>query len=333
VYAWGDDVSATTLAKAMSMAACDYALHLDMNPYHTGFLFAVIDDFAGKKYKSQLLTPAMSIPVDRYIQYAPKDFFYVMVHDPTPPALDGGSPWAADGGMQPPPRWLPGLWRAQVDVPQGSVELLDVEPDRATWRIRAGARDAPASRPLRELVGDEAGAVVLAATLGAAGEKRSLGLATDGRLAVSVRGGAEAGALSVGDDGRLSIVRADDLLPLGQHADLAEVPLLVDDGKPVPSPGGGEQARAALGVTAGGRVLLAHGTFASAAPLGDALIRAGCTRAVVLDRGLHASATVDRAGTSRPPLARYDETVLYAVAAPMHPRAFRFDAKPVVSSR
>jgi hypothetical protein len=304
-----------------------------MNPYHTGFLFAAIEDFSGKKYKSQLLTPAMSIPADRYIQYAPKDFFYVMVHDPTPPGLDAGSPWTADGGMQPPPQWFPGIWHAQLDVAQGPVELLDVEPDRATWRLRAGAKDAPASRPLRELVGDEAGAVVMAVTLGASGDKHALGLATDGKLAVSVHGGAEAGALSIGDDGHLTILRADDLPPLGQHADLAEVPLLVDEGKPVPTAGGGLQARAALGTTPGGRVLLARGTFASAAPLGDALLRAGCTRAAVLDRGLHASATVDRAGTSRPPLARYDETVLYAIAAPMHPRGFRFEAKPVVSSR
>jgi len=46
-----------------------------MNPYHTGFLFTAIDDLGAKKYKSQLLTSAMSIPGDRYIQYAPKDFF------------------------------------------------------------------------------------------------------------------------------------------------------------------------------------------------------------------------------------------------------------------
>src|SRR5260370_10014354 len=46
IYSWGDDVSATALAKAMQMAGCDYAMHLDMNPYHTGFLFAAIDDMA-----------------------------------------------------------------------------------------------------------------------------------------------------------------------------------------------------------------------------------------------------------------------------------------------
>jgi hypothetical protein len=326
VYAWGDDVSAPTLAKAMAMAACEYALHLDMNPYHTGFLFAAIDDLGGKKYRSQLLTPGMSIPVDRYIQYAPKDFFYVMVHDPAPAALDGGSPWVADGGTQPPPRWMPGVWRAHLDGPEGPVELTDVAPGRATWRIRAGAREAPASRPLRELVGDESRAVLLAATMGVASEKRPLGLATDGRLAVSMRGGAESGALVVGDDGQLGIVRADEAPAPGAHTDLAELPLVLFDGKAVVAAAAGPvQARAALGLGPDGRVLLARGTFASAAPLGEALARAGCVRAVALDRGTRAGALVDRSGTPRPPLARYDESVLYATGAPLRPRGFRFE--------
>lgn len=333
VYAWGDDVSAPTLAKALAMAACDYAIHLDMNPYHTGFLFTAIDDLAGKKYKSQLLTPAMSIPTDRYIQYAPKDFFYVMVHDPTPPPLEGGSPWAPDGGAQPPPHWMPGLWRAHLDGPQGPVELTDVEPERAVWRIRAGAKEAPASRPLRELVGDESRAVLLAAAMGVAPEKRALGLATDGRLAVSIRGGGDSGALVVGDEGRLSIVRADELAALGAHTDLVELPLILYDGRPAPAPGGPPEPRAALGLGPDGRVLLARGTFASAAPLAEALARAGCSRAVALDRGSKATGLVDRTGTARPPLARYEESVIYAIGAPLRPRGFRFEARtPVIQA-
>ena len=328
VYAWGDDLSATTLAKALEMASCDYALHLDMNPYHTGFLFTAIDDLAGRKYKSQLLTSGMSIPVDRYIQYAPKDFFYVMVHDPTPPALglDSASPWAADGGTQPPPHWMPGLWRGQVEGPHGATDLLDVEPERATWRIRAGVKEAPASRPARELAGEGSRAVLLAVTLGFAPEKHALGLATDGRLAVSIHGGPDCGALVADDDGRLSIGRTDDAA-LSPHGDLAELPLLLWDGHPVASPSGAPEARAALGITPSGRVLLARGTFTTFQPLVDALTHAGCDRAVALDRGTHASATLDRAGTPHPPLARYDETVLYALGAPLHPRGFRFDAK------
>jgi hypothetical protein len=46
---------------------------------------------------------------------------------------------------------------------------------------------------------------------------------------------------------------------------------------------------------------------------------------VALDRGLRATAFIDRAGTTEPPRARYDETVLYALGAPLRPEGFRFD--------
>ncbi len=74
IYAWGDDVSATTLAKAMKTAGCDYGMHLDMNPFHTGFMFARIDDIRSKKYQTELLTTQMEIPKDRYVEWSPKDF-------------------------------------------------------------------------------------------------------------------------------------------------------------------------------------------------------------------------------------------------------------------
>ncbi len=320
LYAWGDDVSATTLAKAMKMGGCDYAMHLDMNPYHTGFLFAAIDDLTGRKYKSQLLTSAMSIPADRYIQYAPKDFFYVMVHDPAPPAIDGAV-WEPDGGTQPPPHWIPGLWRTRV---QGGLELYDVEPGRATWRIRAGSRESPASNPLRELTGDEAGRVLFAVGAGIALEKKPRGLATDGRVAVPVHGGAESGALLVGADGGLAIVRATDAGSTGAHDDMLELPVILWDGKAEAIASGAIEARSAIGLAPSGRVLIARGSFASAAPLADALAGAGCSRALSLDRGAHATAFFNRAGTADLPRGRYDESVVYAIAASLRPRGFRF---------
>jgi hypothetical protein len=331
LYAWGDDLSATSLAKAMQMGGCDYAMHLDMNPYHTGFLFMAVEGLAAGKYKSQLLSPSMSIPADRYIQYAPKDFFYVMVHDPTPPALEGQGPWVPDPGVQPPPRWLPGLWRTQVHEDAGSVQIVDVEPGRATWRIRAGTKDVPASAPLRELGGDEARRVLFALGIGIAHERHPLGLATDGRLAVPVRGGADLGVLVVAADGQLTLARADAATTVAAHEDLTELPLAIWDGKTLPLAAGPTEPRAALGMMPSGRLLVAQGTFASATPLAEALGKAGCTRAVVLDRGTHATAFLDRAGTSDPPRASYEESVLYAVGSPLRPNGFRFDASNPVA--
>jgi hypothetical protein len=300
-----------------------------MNPYHTGFLFAAIDDCGSKKYKSQLLTSAMSIPPDRYIQYAPKDFFYVMVHDPRPPAVDGAGPWEPDSGTQPPPHWIPGLWTTHVD---GGIELFDVEPGRATWRVRAGSQESPASNPLRELGGDEARRVLFAAGAGIAPEKGPRGLATDGRLAVPVHGGAESGVLLVDPDGKLALAGAMEVQGVDAHADMLELPIVLWDGRSQATASTGPvQARAVVGVTPSGRVLIARGSFRSLVPLADALARAGCTRALSLDRGVHASAFLDRAGTSNPPRGRYEESVLYAIAASLRPRAFRFEPSTLVA--
>ena len=91
---------------------------------------------------------------------------------------------------------------------------------------------------------------------------------------------------------------------------------------------GPSRARAALGVTARGDVILARATAQSDAALGDALIKAGAVSAVALDRGARASATFLRTGTASPPIAHAEETTLYALGAPMEKRAFRFQAAP-----
>ncbi len=336
LYAWGDDVNATALARAMKLGGCDYAMHLDMNPYHTGFVFTTIDEFSGHKYRTQLLSSSMSIQPDRYAQYAPKDFFYVMVHDPAPPAIAGASLWAADGGAQPPPHWLPGIWSARLDAAQGSVEMIDVEPGRATWRVRAGVGEGALAQPLaKDLDEDDAKRALLVVGAGVGDGKHPRGIATDGRLGAAVKGG-DSGAVVVGADGKLALVRASEVTSVYEHEDFVELPLLVWGARAEPAVNGVVQPCAALGTTESGRVLVARGTFGSDAPLAEALVRAGCTRAVALDRGARASALLDRTGTPTPPRARYDETVLYAISTPLRPRGFRFEpvaAGTVTNSR
>ena len=103
---------------------------------------------------------------------------------------------------------------------------------------------------------------------------------------------------------------------------------------PLPPAPARPQPRAVLGKTPAGRSIVARGSFSSATPLARALAQAGCTRALVLDRGLHATGFLDRAGTASPPRARYDESVLYAIGSPLHPSGFRFDAStPVVTAK
>ena len=333
VYAWGEDVSATTLAKAMKMADCAYGMHLDMNPHHTGFIFTSIQDLKSHAYRSELLSPQMEISPDRYIEYAPKDFFYVMQHDPTPPAFPGAT-WRPDPGAQPAPTWMPGLWRTEL---ASGIEVYDVEPGRASFRIRAGSKEPDAmtgAMPSRELSDEDAHRVLFSAGLGVALEKHPRGLATDGRMVLQFgagEGGTDNGLLVARADGTLSIARQHDFA-IEPHEDAAEMPLILDGAAAMPNlPEGAVTTRAALGLTDRGRVLIARGDATSYAPLANALREAGCTRAVALDRGSRHAPSLHRAGTSSPPRAHYDETTLYAMAVPMKPRGFRFEAQAAVA--
>jgi hypothetical protein len=87
-----------------------------------------------------------------------------------------------------------------------------------------------------------------------------------------------------------------------------------------------------LGITADGRALVARGAVAGDAPLAEALKSAGCVRAVALDRGPHTTPQLRRAGTLTPPHARDEATTLFAIAAPLKPRAFRFEPEGAVAN-
>jgi hypothetical protein len=341
LYAWGDDVSGTALGKAMKMGGCNYAMHLDMNPHHTGFIFASIHDLKTKSYKSELLTPLMTVSPDRYIEYAPKDFFYMLLHDPTPPPVAGVG-WRVDGS-EPPPAWAPSLWSLRLDEAAGQVDLFDVEAGRAAFRIRGGTKEPDAktgAMALHDLEDSDAHRVVFALGLGRATDRHPRGLATDGRLAyplAGLRGGAAApgdlGVLVAPASGGLSITLPEQLTSISPHTDVAELPLVLDAGAVVESArkSGSVEPRSALGTTPSGRVIVARGTLASYQPLAEALRRAGCARAVALDRGSHTTPFLHRAGSDAPPRARYEDSVLYALTRPLAPRGFRFEADSAVA--
>jgi hypothetical protein len=321
MYAWGDDVNALTLGKAMKMAGCVYGMHLDMNPHHTGFLFTAINELKGKNYKSELLSTQMEIDTDRYILYAPKDFFYMTLHDPTPPDIGEGGEhvkWAPDPGVQPAPQWMPGLWRTEA----GKVEILEIEPARASFRVRAGTKEPDAkagTTPVHELSDDDAHRVLFAMTLGTAEPKKHRGLVTDGKVALGMSGGRDMAALVATEDGQLAIAKDTSHVPA--KSDAVELPLLLDEGKTVAS-----HAGAALGTTPSGRVYVARPKpGASADDVAKVLSNAGVTRAVLLDRGAGASGMLYRAGTATPPRSRYEDSVLYAMGRPLLPRGFRFE--------
>jgi hypothetical protein len=344
MYAWGDDTSATSLGKAMKMAGCVYGMHLDMNPHHTGFMYTNINEFKGKQYKSELLTKEMEIDTDRYLLYAPKDFFFMMLHDPKPTVLSEDVGWEPDPGVQPAPSWMAGLWHGK----SGSVELLDIEPGRASFRARAGTKEPDPSRVERrerrkdndddkddapvakaspprgtELNADDGRRVLFALTLGTSESRHPRGLAVDGQSAIPMTSDSALGVLLVSEDGAISIVPSKSGAAIPPKGDAVELPLLLDEGTPLHAPSHAT-APVALGITPTGRVLVARG--AGVDELTGALKKGGCTRAVLLDRGAGNHGAMFRAGTPAPPRSRYDDTTLYAMGRPLLPRGFRFEA-------
>ncbi|HEU4533991.1 MAG TPA: hypothetical protein VFS00_07735, partial [Polyangiaceae bacterium] len=97
-YLWGDDLSGPTLGKAMIQSGCAYGMHLDMNPHHTGFVFLNVRDASKRQYDTRLLTQQMSILPERYLEWSPKDFFYVMLRPFGAPAAAAAGEGEGEAG-------------------------------------------------------------------------------------------------------------------------------------------------------------------------------------------------------------------------------------------
>lgn len=337
-YVWGDELSADTLGRAMLQAGCTYGIHLDMNPHHTGFVFASVRDASVKERDVELLSPQMGIQPARYLEWSRKDFFYVMLRDPSPA---GKEPFVVDEGVQPAPGWLPGIWRALVHAEasperenetraDADVHLVAFDRGRVDWRIRPGSSESlPGELPSpSELHPDEADRVVSAIGLGNGHGLRPLGLAIDGKSHLRFRPG-EA-LLVVDASNGMRILTQEELgEAIPENGDVAQLPLIVEDGRVLAyaRDRGSLQPRAALCVAPDGRTVIAMATADSDEPTALALSNAGCARAVALDRGSHHPAVFHRTGTDTPPRARYEQTTLFAVSRPMLPRTFRWDGE------
>ncbi|APS00609.1 hypothetical protein [Pajaroellobacter abortibovis] len=342
LYAWSDDASATTLGRGMKMAGCVYGIHLDMNPKNTGFLFAAIEDLKGRRYRTALLNPLMGIAANRYIEHASKDFFYLLLRDPIPPPLPGLTPvdakepfWSVSPGTQSSPSWLPALWSARILWDQDPVEILQVVPGRVRFRLQLGSKEPDpktgVSRPspIRE---DSSAHILASVGMGFSTDRDMYGIAVRGMQFLpflqnkAARTDMHRALLVADTDGKLAIHPSEEGFQLLPGTDAIELPLLVDGGNPIISELHGSNPiqqvqRTALGLTEKGQVLIARGSVAPSA-LAKILARAGCSHAVLFNRGGSAEGFLHRTGTNHPPLIRYPESALYMIATTMLPNAF-----------
>lgn len=331
-YAWAEEIDGPTLGRALRQAGCSYAMHLDMNPGHCGFVFTDIVNPKTNNYQLRLAADGMKMSPDRYVRWSPKDFFYVMVRDVTP--RDGsGVLWKADGGTQPPPAWLPGIFESKLSLGALEVELTSFEPGHVDFRLKPSALEPSLTKDTRDKgLGDGADRVLAAIGIGHTTEATRYGLSVAQDPGLPLRAAYATLVLAEGKSPRIEVPGAVPTIAPDEQA--VQLPLLADNGQITDKARerGDLRLRAALGVTRSGRVIVALARHDSSDPLASALLRAGCERVVELDRGSRHPSFLHRAGTTTPPMNGYEATALYALARPMIPRAFRWKAEGAVPS-
>jgi hypothetical protein len=325
-YAWGEEIDGPTLGKALRQAGCSYAMHLDMNPAHSGFVYTDVVNPKKAEYHLKLADDRMTIPPEKFVRWSAKDFFYVTVRDATPHDASEIN-WTVDNGTQATPAWLPGVYASQIALGSVQVDLVSFEPGHVEFRFRAGSREPVSSSApgLKTSLDDAAEHHVIAAIgLGHTTDSTRYGFAFGTARPIALRPGYATLVLSPSATAR---IEAPGTTPtLGADDEAVQLPLLVEDGKlePRARERGDMRRRAALCITPSERLIVASATHDTSDTLAAALIRVGCTRVVELDRGSHHPAFLQRAGTATPPVASYETSVLYALGRPMQALAFRW---------
>ncbi len=330
-YAWGKEVDGPTLGKALRQAGCSYGMHLDMNPRHCGFVFTDILDMKRKQFRLKRLHEEMGIMPDKFVKWSAKDFFYVMVRD-LAPADPSRIVWKPDPGAQPPPAFVPGVFRGTLKMGSLKIELTSFQPDRVQWSLRAGTKEytTPSSGPAKlELGSADKKRVIAAINLANATTGVRPGLAFGTQPVLPPRPGFATVAVT---KSKQLIVSLDP--PSTEQLASAQLPILAKDGKLTPAARetGSMRRRGAMCVTANGRIMVAIARHDTSDTLADALLRAGCKTVVELDRGSQHPAFVHRAETETPPMTGYETTVLYALGQQMRPFAFRWKASGAAPS-
>jgi hypothetical protein len=333
VYAESAEADAATMASALRLAGCVYGVHLAAEPAPVGFayLHAAPAGVGDRTWDARPLAAGMSLDPARLSTGSPNGFFYAVTRDlrpraPLPAGEVAAKGWAVDEGTQPAPAWIPSIHTAVVSSLGANVHVTTVAPGRTLFRLRSGAKEpstkSSAALPAALSEGDQARALAVV-SLGSGRRRGARGLAIEGAVGFPFR--SEATGVLVIEKGRPQIAMAAGFA-LPEGADATELPLTADEGKlrPEAREVGSMRTRAAACVLADGTFAVASTTFDSDEAATSALIDLGCSRIVALDRGMHSSFFLHRAGAEPAPTSRYETTVLDLVDAPMSGRATRF---------
>ncbi|HSU38987.1 MAG TPA: hypothetical protein VLJ38_05445, partial [Polyangiaceae bacterium] len=258
--------------------------------------------------------PRMDFDGAATLRGSTRDFFYVLVRDMTPKNPPGVA-WHPDGGTQAPPTWLPGILSGELKLGGIGVELVSFAAGSFELSVRPGPLEPATNTRSRsgKLAEPDHERALAELELGHATGATRLGLALGTLIPLPLR---PSNATLVVGSGTARILLPGEPVTLGAGEQAVQLPLLADDDGVTPRARerGDMRPRSALGVTEDGRVVVALLRHDSSDPLAVALRAAGCHRVLELDRGSHHPASLERAGTDKPPRNAPESTTLWVLA-------------------
>ncbi len=191
-YAWGEEIDGPTLGKALRQAGCSYAMHLDMNPAHAGFVYTDVVKPEEGRVPPQAGRRTDDDPAREIRALVGQRLFSTSRSATRPPHDASGLSWAVDNGTQATPSWLPGVYTSQLTLGSVQVDLLSFEPGHVEFRFRAGyERARPSSAPGLKTGQDDATEhrVMAAIGLGHTTESTRYGFAFGSQAVIPLRAG------------------------------------------------------------------------------------------------------------------------------------------------
>lgn len=294
IFAWCSSCSADSIGAAMLAAGCQYGMHLDMNPTHTGFSFYraetrdIAPDGTLKAHKVARGSKAMAFKESRYLNRDVKDFFYLTLRQSLAARLkappEGFSEWRGEHSPTGPEGFL--ALAAAAPGPEPGAALVSVDMSRVDGRMRRGDQEPD---PTSSLGKDSAAPQItlrspaLLLDLGVVDLKRPSGFFTDGRIVGPIVEGQP--ALIIDNEGELRVLEpaeAAKQTPRSvRHLRAGQALILAGQATALPQDAG-VGPHHGIGVSADGRLLYA--VMSRLEALQGALLQQGAQTAMLMAR-------------------------------------------------
>lgn len=290
IYAWCKSCSADSLGLAMLSAGCEYGMHLDMNPTHTGFAYyrtesTSIRDNQHTNFKVAAGSPAMGFREDRYLRRDVKDFFYLTLREtfadrlPIPP--QGFSAWEAAAAPTGEEGFMPLAALSRTGEPGQGIVAIDLA--RLGSQMRRGDKEPDPTQGLGQ--GGAAAELTLKdpallIDLGVTDLQTPVGFFTEGRIMAPVVQGQPAMTLEKGSLRFVSPQQARSATPRSVEHLRGGIALIIDGQARSLASLKATGTHHALGIAENGA--LYYGAMNDPEALQQALIQQGVTTAFLL---------------------------------------------------